>query len=535
MSYKVLIVDDEKWIYDLLLRIVDWESFGFQISGYASNGLDAFQFICTEKPDLVVSDIRIPEIDGIELVKRVRAENLAVRFILISGYQEFEYAQDALKYNVDDYLLKPIEEEEIESILIKIANELRNEDSSRQEIQKMALRLDDSIKQLRLRTFEKLLYSDSPVRVELEELNQYCEMKLKPGYFQVVLISLDIKTRMNDSISSLFYSKIEKMLRDYITPPAVLEYAILPMNDFLVLITNHDDVAEASNYYKSVFTKVSQLVNAYDRMTITLAVGDDTEAIQEIYQSFSSAKARLYFRAVFGGNRIIEKRSVPHSRMRADNILTSKNKAELLNAFQVLDEEKVTSILEEIFNAVSSIHDISPQVVKNVLAQVLKQLENSLEYVDAGANETFHSFTLEDKLLQCNGIKDLFGDLKSFVLSTMRDISERQKSKLSKPVERAKRYVKDFYYKPLSLSEIAKNVFLSEQYLSELFKRETGRTITDYIREYKIEMAKMFMNDTRYKITDIAEKVGYNDARHFSKIFKKLVGVTPKEYRRLGV
>ncbi len=535
MNYKVLIVDDEKWIYDLLLRIVDWERFGFQISGYASNGLDAFQFICTEKPDLVVSDIRIPEIDGIELVKRVRAEDLAVRFILISGYQEFEYAQDALKYNVDDYLLKPIEEEEIESILSKIANELRNEDSSRQEIQKMALRLDDSIKQLRLRTFEKLLYSDSPVRVDLEELNQNCEMKLKPGYFQVVLISLDLKTRMHDSISSLFYSKIEKMLRDYVTPAAILEYAILPMNDFLVLITNHADVAEASNYYKLVFTKVSQLVNAYDRMTITLAAGDDVEAIQEIYQSFSSAKTRLYFRAVYGGNRIIEEGGVPHSHIQPDQILSSKNKAELLNAFQVLDEEKVKTILEEIFSAVAPIHDISPQVVKNVLTQVLKQLENSLEYVDTGADESFHSFSLADKLLKCNGIKDLFDDFRGFVLSTMGDISERQKSKLSKPVERAKRYIKDFYHKPLSLSEIAKNVYLSEQYLSELFKRETGKTITDYIREYKIEMAKVFMNDTRYKITDIAEKVGYSDARHFSKIFKKLVGVTPKEYRRLGV
>ncbi len=534
MSYKVLIVDDEKWIYDLLLRIVDWESFGFQISGYASNGLDAYQFICTEKPDLVISDIRIPEIDGIELVKRVRKLNLPVRFILISGYQEFEYAQDALKYNVDDYLLKPIEEDEIEAILKKISNELQNEDSSRQEIQKMVLKLDDSIKQLRLRTLENLLFNDPPVKINLEELNKNCEMNFQPGYFQVVLISLDVKMEMNDSISSLFYSKIEKMFRTDVIP-SKLGYAILPMKDYLVIIINHADTVEALNYCKNAYGKVSQLVNAYDRMTITLSIGEAVVNIHEIYKSFSSAKKGLYFRAVHGGNRIMEGASVRFSPVQVDAILSSKSKAELTKAFQVFDMEKAEGCMDEIFSAIADTQEISPQLVHGVLTQIMKLLENSLDSLNLDDIEEFNSFSLESAFLQCISMEELFERFLDFITSAVRNISERQKSKLSKPVERAKRYIKDFYYKPLSLAEIAQNVYLSEQYLSELFKRETGKTITDFIREYKIEMAKVFMSDIRYKITDIAEKVGYNDARHFSKIFKKLVGVTPKEYRRLGV
>lgn len=534
MNYKVLIVDDERWIYELLQRLINWNAFGFEIVGYATNGYDAYNFICEQKLDLVISDIRIPKMDGIELVKMVRARNINVHFILISGYQQFEYAQNALKYKVDDYLLKPIEEKELEAILSKISNELRNEDSHQRQVQNIMLKLGDNIKQLRMKTFENLLFSDSQTKPGCDEININCEMHLVPGYFQVSMLRLDIDKSANDDISGIMHSKIENVIDSY-SHPVFAERVILHMNDFLVLILNYSNTNQLSNYYKSVFNKVSQLLNAYTQMTVTLSIGDPVDDIKTIIQSYDSAKRLMRSRVIFGGNRVIEANKTNYSPQHEEDLMTSDIKASLSNSFELLDFEKSSTILNDIFQHISRIENIDPDVVYTVLNQILKCLFNAMERLDHNDYTILSSFSMEEEFSQCIGMKALFKKFLSYVSETLHIFSEQRKKTLSKPIEQAKRYIRNYYNKQLPLADIARNVYLNEQYLSELFKKETGKTVTDYIRDYRIDVAKIFLNDNRYKINDIAEMVGYSDARHFSKIFKKVVGVTPKEYRQLGI
>ena len=535
MSYKVLIVDDEKWIHELLKHIVDWQSFGFEIAGYATNGPDALDFICEHNPDLVVSDIRIPEIDGIELVKLVRSKGIDVHFVLISGYQEFQYAQDALRYRVDDYLLKPIEEEEVAAILRKIAGELRNQENSKHEIQRMAVRLDDSIKQLRVKTFENLLYSESSVELDLSELNKNCEMFLITGHFQVLLLAVDIDSPPNDSKFDLFFSKIEK---EIITSShsGVNESVTLHMNDFMVIVINYAEAVHATAYSKSVFEMASRSVNAYNRTTVTLSAGIPVSDLGSISRSLSSAKSQMYSRAVYGGNRIIEGDRANHLFVPIDELLTPSLKACLANAFELLDSENCGQTLERIFQLIHNAFNVDPVIVFSLMKRVLEILASSIERLeDARNGSVLSSFSLEEEFLRCTTLTNLIKRFRTYILNVLSSLSEEQRLKSSKPIERAKSYIKNHFNKQLTLTEIAQYVFLSEQYLSELFSKGTGSTITDFIKDYRIQMAKVFMADSSFRICDIAEKVGYQDARHFSKVFKTLVGVTPKEYRQMGI
>jgi len=535
LSFKVLIVEDEKWIHSLLQNIVDWSVFGFEIIGFASSGWEAYHFILEHEPDLVVSDVCMPGLSGIDLIKMLRAEGRNLRFVLISGHQEFSYAQEAVKYKVEDYLLKPIEAAQVAATLSRLSSELMNERDNESQIQGMRVKLDDSIKRLRIRTFDSLLrHSDYPNEIPESEIKAISERSIPGGIYQVLLLGVDIDSSANDSLPALFYSKIDKEL-DGLYDESECLLTTLQTDGFLAVLLNclPEDQADLC---KRIFKQTSKLVGTYNQKTITLCVGRSTYTLNEIAESFISAKQLMQSRALHGGNRLVVENEVQYSHVNLNDLLPSYLRVSLATAFELFRANEAEELLQKLLGKVQDVEKLDPSVLFQVLDTIVKDLENRLATADTDIFQELGSpFPLEQQFLHSVGINTLFGNLTGFIIETLPRFAERQKSSLSQPIEKAKRYLKDNFNTQVSLAEIADYACLSQQYLSELFKKETGTTISDFLRDYRVSIAKTYIRDGRYRVTEIAGMVGYSDARYFSKTFKRTVGVTPKEFRRLGV
>lgn len=540
MKYKVLIVDDETWTYELLKRIINWNDQGFEIVGYCKDGVTAYDFICANRPHIVISDIRMPEMDGIALIKKIRANKIPIRFILISGYQHFEYAKKALKYEVDDYLLKPIEEKELENTLNKISNALNKEQNESIKANDIQEKFNNSIGQLKVKTFESILFSINSEKQDINDINRICQMQLIPASFQISLLFIETENNSSTALASIINLKIKKLFNEIVSSKKC-EYVLWYKDGLFILFINYSQEINLDSLYQHYYNDVSKMVNNYNKATTTLAIGDIVDNIDDISNSYNTALKYLRSQIIYGKNRIygnnrmLAENKIIYSTISMNDILTISIKISLSNAFELLDFELAESIIKSIFDTIIDVCNIDPNVLYSTLEELLTTLWASFKKTGAEVNDFPIPFSLDSEIIQDENLDLLFQNILTFIKRVLAYYSERQEKALSKPVEHAKIYIKKNYSKQISLGQIAQYVYLSPHYLSELFKKETGITISDFIRAYRIEIAKKLLCDSNYRIKDIAGLSGYFDARHFSKIFKKMVGITPKEYKQLNL
>ncbi len=534
---KVLIADDEEKVCTLIYKLVNWGDFDMEVVATVYNGIEALERIEELAVDIVITDIRMPGYDGIELISKVKEINDHIEFIIISGYRHFEYAQSAIKYGVSDYLLKPIKKEELTDTLEKIRWKClkRAEQLSTQE--QLRLRLQDDTSKQREQLFLDFLFNSRGAIASLEELNKtYC-FKFGKGIFQLTAIKIDcLYEDYNADSIKVLYEKISKIL-DSILRDSCYEMEIYCNDTIVYTLLNYslENRLFLRRQLKAVMSELSVQKTVFDKVFFTLCVGKQTEDVQKLPQCFISAQNTVFQRLVDGtGKMIDDAHAIEEYVPLQQEYLLGDFRRQMSQAVELLDLQAAMSAVSLLASAVPINEKTKGSCVYKLVwaaGEMFMVLIKNTQYnveIPAGIYEEF-----KIRLFLCGNVEQLFESLGLLIRTQIDFIVQGKKQADNRPIRIAKEYIQRNYMNPIGLEEISEMLGFNLSYFSVLFKKETGKNFLEYLTEVRISNAKELLRETNLNIAEICNRVGYLDQKHFIATFKKYAGIKPGEFRKL--
>ncbi|MCR8630912.1 response regulator transcription factor [Paenibacillus radicis (ex Xue et al. 2023)] len=513
---KIMIVDDEVIIREGLSTVIDWKQLGFQFLEPAESAEEALERIPVEKPDLLLTDIRMEEMDGLTLAKEAKAMFPDLEIIMLSGYDDFSYMQQAIRNDVSDYLLKTSRPGDIIQAVLRAAQRIRSKWNSNSKVYHKE-------KEMRKHWFEKILAgdggADKQVMGEYFPLFKDSDNVGKRSCYQVVLIKAEGWGNADGS-GLLLQFAVENMLRE------IVSCETLAGKRYLVAVMKYDEGSKEKECYCELFPEIERLL----KCTLYCASGPSVGTIEELSLSYHKALQTAKYWEIFMQERILSYERIGE-RKGWRTVSSRQEEAELSQLLLANDSIR----LNQWIGTRVSEHFEHPEVT----------YESYSSYIQSLALSGFR--WLERMAAELEALKEGIADYSSF--GEKGDVALRDKLQqyletimnayhlnVSKGpavyVQQAIAYIQqNIGNQKLSLHEAARYVHLHPGHFSEVFKRVTGTTFGDYLIQEKLELAKEMLIDPSVKISEIARSVGYEDVKYFSQQFKRYYSQTPSEYR----
>lgn len=516
---KVLLVDDEIITIRLLQNLINWEKNNLKLIGYAQDGREAMEMFVKYEPDIVISDIRMPRMTGIELIKKIRSINKDTGIILISAYSDFSYISEAMKIGCSDYILKPIDEEELEEALKRVSQKINGQQEQAEMIQK-------SKGQTRNHLLKSYMKTGSHFNYILNKKSQY-PINFEDVY--ILMIHFDYNTideysnmQHIESINiSYISSVIEEALHDY--NHVVMDYE----SDGWILLLS--DISQDQLFSLSKVLK-KQLKKQFEINTI-ITFSDVITKLESLPHYYSKLQLLNRYSFYVGSEEILgyeyNCNESEFNETRANDLVK-----EVKIGLQGQDLIKVENILEEIFFLSKDIGPVSLNMVYDMCYQIILFIRTMIIDKQKQTNEmdVILKVTYNDLL----NYKSMIS-LKHFMLRTIHivlsDFTDSADS-YSDSVKEGIQILERDYTENLSLDDICKEIAVSKNYFSYLFKQEVGVSVWTYLTELRLEKAKELLRETKLKNYEISIQVGYDNPSYFSMLFKNYELMTPSEYRK---
>lgn len=533
---RVFIADDEVFVLQLIQRIIDWKALGMEIVGTANDGISALEKILELVPDIIIVDVRMPGIDGITLMQRVRAVNERVKFIIISGHKKFEYAKSAMQYNVEDYILKPIDEKELENILKKLKQQIELMAIDSEQSKNIVRQLDDSRKNLNRYFLEQFAKGDLQKElVHIDEVNEKYFTQFENGTFKFVIVHLNIFEKVIDQ--SFLKRTVEVLDEHFLQMTMKLCHCVVgqTFETYTMYLLNYPEEKEKqiTDQLRSYHTRIEGIIDKFEKLQANICVGTAEKSLYEAWCSLEMAKKCQQSRLVLGTNKIIYPSMVKSDSGIMQVIFSDISRQNIQANIKSFDKNKLKVQVLETFTLLEQYRSRDTCIYYKTAEAFLEYLFDYLSRIELydKSHEAFKSlYTSQLNLCTCSS------DVSRLVISIISDLIDAymvEKTEYENPAIRiAKRYVAEHYKKDLSLTMIAEIVNLSPVYFSILFKKVVSVNFLDYLNQYRIEQSKALLKDVRNNMSDVAGQIGFSDARHFMRVFKKYMGITPSEYRQ---
>lgn len=522
---KLLIADDEHYICKLIKRLIAWNELGLECVATATNGNDCYELIQRYQPDIVITDIHMPGLSGLDIIKNCADDNIECRFIIVSGYAEFEYAQTALKYGVNDYLIKPINKTELNDALenvIKALGKNNIPDNQNKSMVNIAARNTLLL---------SLLHNDFNTGMAIETINREYGFRFEKGYFLPVIVRIDspaMSMTQNKNNLASYKKRLESEITEFCYCLHFTDYG----TSFICLLNyaekDHQNVSMSLQYN---FNLMTNQILAYDRYHLTMGWGEPVKDASLLQKSFNKAVCAVESRIVLGHDKIILGTDMDTSLLDNMRISIQEPNRRLALPLENLDLETILMIANEEYQRQMPEITRYPYCLGNYSKKFVSALLRDIH--------TAHNLNITAELEDGVHIKidkSLSAEeILKHILSTLETLIKQLQSSHPdiKSIKIIKQYIDLNYDKKLKLEDLAELVYLSPAYLGIMFKRETGQNLSDYIADIRIDKSQELLKDITYNINEVSEIVGYKDTRYFSKLFKKTVGVTPTQYRKL--
>lgn len=524
---NVMIVDDEKWIAQLIEALIHWDELDMNLQGIFLDGLDAFQHIISEKPDIVISDIKMPMMDGLEMISKLRQEGFNTKFILLSGYSDFEYAQAALKYGVVDYLLKPVNEKELNDVLANIKKRCEQEFIRNKEDLELREKVKAS-RSLMEKEFLQRLMNEGDLNVEELEGKYFIQISGKKiRTFCIKLDCFDLND-VEKSESRFIIQSITDAMYKYFSSISVYWIG----SDFpglkIMGVINYDHISERDmeQDFNKWLVDIKNYIYSFQDYEITIALSEEYDKVQ-MADALKKSEGMINERIIIGTGKLITEREMKDRRALNEKELLDIFKNSFINALHSFQGIQVYQIIDQIYSRIGE-EDGKAETYYRLSEMLLMTCINSYNIQQKDIQKTFL-----EKMMFCRSKSDVNKLLKKFIKNYMNQAENEKKQLSYLPVRKAMEYVENNYMEKIGLEEIAKYVGLNASYFSALFKKETGKNFLSYLTEIRINHAKELLRITNDTMSSIAEKVGYADARYFSQCFEKMVGMKPSLFRKL--
>ncbi|MFW6308679.1 MAG: response regulator [bacterium] len=526
--YKLVIVDDEQYVLRGLKNCIKWNDYDIEIAGEARNGKEALEIIKEKEPELVITDIYMSDVNGLELIEKVHETLPYTKTIILSGYEDFEYAQTAIRERAFDYLLKPVEMNKMIEIIQKAKNQIDEELQKIKNQEKLEKQLKESLPVLREKYLRYVL-TDIFTLPEVKQEYQFLNINLKSENFVVMMIKIeelqedcDARKQMQlINIKNIIYETINQ----YLSGEVIEEYSRV----FIAIINYENETIEE---IKKIAQTIKKSLNKIYNISLEVGIGSQYKDYNNISKSYREAEEALEYK-FFSGDNIVYYGDIAVSKKDSVLVYPFNIEKKILTALKIGDLTRVDKYLEKFINSFTEKQNIAPEKVKrNCLQLVYSIYKKIIEWDISFQVKHKIDHSVEAGIREADSIVLLKENLNNLMKMIAENIKVQKETQNEEDIQKACRYIEKNYDRELSLKDIASSIPLTKNYFANLFKEKTGRTAMSYLKEVRIRKAKEMLSNSDLKIYEIAEKVGYNNSNYFSKVFKEDTGSSPSDYRK---
>lgn len=530
--YKILIVDDESIVREGIRDTINWEELGFEFAGDCADGREAIEAVNTLQPDVVLTDIYMPFVDGLELARYISEKFPRIKVVILTGYDEFEYAQQAVKLKVYDFLLKPITANELRKILEKMKSDLDKEAKKSEDLSKLKMQLRESLPLLKERFLERLV-SGHLRSGELDDKLKLFDIDFTGTKFIALAVDIDDYGQLD-----MIHQKGEDELLLFavfnICEEIVLRgkngIVFQNRNDKTVAILSGNTILSLKEAAMRLSEEIQQSVEKYLEFTVTIGLGVICSSLTDISRSYKGAISALDYRFVLGKNKVINIMDMEHNTSEFSFHKMQWDK-KIASAIKIGTSDEIDKLVE------AAIKDLKATLMPVercyiYMQQILTSVINTIDELGVDESEVFADRNPFTEVYSFQTLDEMEAWLMELCHKASKAILEKRSDYSKVQVERAIEYIRENYNdKGISLNSVCKHLFISTSYFSLIFKNNTGKTFVEYLTKVRVEKAMELLKTTNMKSYEISNRVGYDDPHYFSLIFKKETGMTPTEYR----
>lgn len=526
--YKVLIVDDELLVRVGLKTTIDWEANGFKVVAEASNGEQGLEQYKKHKPDVIITDIKMPKKDGLWLVEEIRKEDRDAKILVLTCYDEFSFARKALKVGADDYILKSeIEDEELMATMQKMKKKM-DIDHKHKGIKDKVLTSKNDIKRS---IFTDMVKSQFQIDASLSERCADIEFPLHGTKFAFACIAINDtldEMHMEPNLVKQRNHAIRNIILDLYAERAV-EYIYIHPTKRYVFFLNSPMLNEIE--IKRLFSTSISSVKQYFDCSLNIIYSDVFEDIKDallLYNKFIEKSHALYYQKeesyfLSNANQIhFTEPKVFQLEKEYDKLFIEAIAGESL--------EGVTDLIRQL-GVYFEENMVNPMIVKVFCSQLIGSIFGNYGLFIEDSNEIQNNEYYHQQIELSESLRGTMLLLTDFTDQVIKAIQRMRYTNSKLLINRALNYIDQHYDQKISLEDVAKKLHLSKHYLCNAFKKATGENMSLYINKLRIEKAKRLLVESDGKIKEVFEEVGYSNQQYFSKVFKKITGMTVVEYK----
>ena len=531
--YKIMLVDDEEEVRTSIIRKIDWQDAGFEVIGDAENGKEALEKIEQNEPDVVLTDIRMPYMDGLEMAENIRQRYPSIKIVIFSGFDEFEYAKKAIKLNVIEYILKPVNVEELTAILKKIKKNLDEEIEQKRNVTLLRESYIKSLPAIREHFLNDLIHGGMEEAQIEEKLNEYAIDVAGAVKWVIAAIHLEPDEKVDKAVSLHQQRELIPIsVRNLIEEKLEGQYRFIVFHSsFETILLVAIDKDNTQTGLIALLGDICKETKKILEVSVTIGVGESCSSLTDLSRPCHTALNALGYRAITGSGGVIcigDMEPSGHEKLRFD----SRMESELIAAVKFGPKEKIRSVIDGIVSRMEDarVHYRQYQAyvlaIINVLTQLSQQYDLRISEMFGVENDYFEILGRVQKM------ENVRPYLTEVALKMNAGMEEERSNTTKNVIREAKQYIQDNFQDPeLSVEKICRHLHMSPAYFSTMFKKETGKTYVAYLTEVRLDKAVELLNKTDDKTYVIAAKVGYQEQNYFSYVFKKKFGVSPTRYR----
>ncbi|MCD9021146.1 helix-turn-helix domain-containing protein [Cohnella silvisoli] len=523
---KAMIVDDEYYIREGLKKSDLWKELAIEVVGEAEDGAAAWAMYQLLQPEILLLDINIPEMNGIELARSIRNVNEEAQIIFLTGYDEFQWVKEAIALQASDYLLKPVVREELQKALNKANERVKKREDRNQHVDQLQRQVHNYSKAAHEQWLVDLVQQRRPLAESLDLLASSGIHLDLSGHYAVLCSDIDDFASLSEG-----YSVCDRQLNQYayrkLAEEAVESYEqVYTLGEtpsrVVLLIGN---VTEQS-VLLDIAIRLRSVISQYLKLSISIGISNPIQGLEHISDAYHEAIRAMEYKAIVGGGQIIPYSSTAVT-MTQNNRLLDKE-LYMLSEMRAGNEANVINILREWSE---NLRSMAWSDVKLVASQLVMFVIRLFKEVDLKNKPLLHANPLVD-MSNCRTTDELIRFLTSYFTEVGRAIRLSKEVPSHRMIEQAKEWIREHLSEDLSLVNLAEYLNMSPKYLSSRFKQATSETFADFTTQVRFDRAKELLADSSLKILDVAAKVGFTDTNYFSMAFKKYIGITPTEYRK---
>lgn len=532
---KVVIVDDESLVRLGLRAMLRWEELGYEIVGEASNGQQGLDLIIESEPDIVITDIKMPVLDGLEMMRLASEAGRRPKFIVLSGYDEFQLVKRAMKQGAEEYLIKlDLEPKTLIDALAAAREEVMTERGGKTSSQKQ---LQDGIggdmHLFRESFFRQIIARPMQSEPELEKQARYLGLELR-GLLVCEVIRINnisiLDKYVDDEIHS-FETSIRSTINEIVNETFEGYTFTWNQGEFVVILCFPDlgDTVAQVQKAANMGDRLALVLDQYFNVSVSIGISDPCRGYAQLAPAYFEACRAAQQSYYTGDQSVLLFSDLPSNYGSPDRIDVSDLSDELAEAIELHDVQMIGRVFEALISLLNE-PNVSRKQAYDLCFQIAYSITGTRGLDENSFREITGDRSLYETILGLGTLAQIINWLIGLERRLCRLVAREDERGNRRLVAKAKKYILEHYMERISLEQVASAISISPGYLSTIFRQSAGICFTDYVTGVKIDQAKRLLRETDYKVYEVSEVLGYQNAYYFSRVFKKIVGMTPSEY-----